>query len=172
MPSPFSRLINVAVDAHFKKDRNGRRVFLPLISRRGKAYFVDSDADEAKIRAFVKMYRAAILLISLLFNLGIYLDGGIFNIYASASPLRNKLEAIGWSFSILVLFLGGSAWLLWSAYKEGIATFTDSLTEVGPVAPGRLQPFADAPRRWSLAAFVGGLIVLGLAILWAVSFHK
>jgi hypothetical protein len=63
MISLFSRAMDYAVDAHFRKDPSGHLVFFPF---KGKAYFVDSKSDEEKIRAFVKMFRSAIMLISLL----------------------------------------------------------------------------------------------------------
>jgi hypothetical protein len=49
-------LMTRVADAHFRKDPNGRLVFIPF-TRRGKCYVVDSKADEEKIRAFVNMYR-------------------------------------------------------------------------------------------------------------------
>jgi hypothetical protein len=49
-------LVTRVADAHFRKDPNGRLVFIPF-TRRGKCYVVDSKADEEKIRAFVNMYR-------------------------------------------------------------------------------------------------------------------
>ena len=65
MISLFSRLIDGHVERQFGKDPNGRRVFLPS-GPKGKCYFVDSKSDEEKIKAFVKMYRSASTLISLL----------------------------------------------------------------------------------------------------------
>jgi hypothetical protein len=58
-------LMNRLADAHFRKDPNGRLVFIPF-TRRGKCYFVDSKADQEKIRAFVNMYRIPNTLISFL----------------------------------------------------------------------------------------------------------
>ena len=58
-------LMNRVTDSHFNKDPSGRLVFRPF-TRKGKCYFVDSQADEDKIRAFVGMYRIPTTLISLL----------------------------------------------------------------------------------------------------------
>ena len=45
MISPFSRMMDDAVDTHFMKDRSGRSVFIPFGLKR-KCYFVDSKSDE------------------------------------------------------------------------------------------------------------------------------
>jgi len=69
MTFPFTKAMDRQVDRQFRKDPNGRLVFLTFDSKgndffadfflpigsRGKAYFVDSNSDEEKIRAFVKM---------------------------------------------------------------------------------------------------------------------
>ena len=65
MISMFSRMMDYAVESHFRKDRSGRLVFIPF-SRKGKCYFVDSKSDEEKIKALVKMYRSATTLTTFL----------------------------------------------------------------------------------------------------------
>jgi hypothetical protein len=58
MIPPFSWLVDYAVGAHFRTDSRGRVVFLSLISK-GQGHFVDSKADEEKLRALVGMYRGS-----------------------------------------------------------------------------------------------------------------
>ena len=58
-------LMNRLADVHFRKEPSGRVVFIPF-TRRGKCYFVDSKADEEKVRLFVNMYRIPSTLISFL----------------------------------------------------------------------------------------------------------
>ncbi len=58
-------LMDRIAGVHFGKEPSGRLVFIPF-TRRGKCYFVDSKADEEKVRAFVNMYRIPNTVISLL----------------------------------------------------------------------------------------------------------
>jgi hypothetical protein len=57
--------MNRLADFHFRKEPSGRVVFIAF-TRRGKCYFVDSKADEEKVRAFVSMYRIPSTLTSFL----------------------------------------------------------------------------------------------------------
>ena len=118
MISPFARLVDYAVAFHFKKDPSGRLVFLPLISK-GQGYFVDSKSDEEKLRAFVKMYCSANLLLTLLCYLVILAPTSLgYNLYAGAIPMRTKLMTAVGTGLFWVLCYGASAWTLWNLYKK------------------------------------------------------
>jgi len=166
MTSPFSKFMDYAVSFHFRKDRSGRLVFLPLLSRRGKGYFVDSKSDEEKIKAFVKMYRSANTLLPLLCYLSISLPGFILNVYAGANPLRTKLEVLAGSSLVFLLFYVVAAWMLWNLYKKAIPSFTSSLSEVGPDVMGQLVEISYPRRRLIvLCLLFAGIALLGVAIL-------
>jgi len=101
MISLFSRIMDNAVDAHFRKDPSGRLVFIPFTSK-GKTYFVDSKSDEEKIRSCVKMFRSAITLIYLLTFPSLFVPEFVLEAYAGLSPRRHRLEIV---LGILVVFL-------------------------------------------------------------------
>jgi hypothetical protein len=109
MPSPFARLLDFAESAQFRKDSSGRMVFLPLISK-GQGFFVDSLSDEEKLRALVRLYRGANVLLGLLWSLLNYLavlaPGSISSYYRGEVPLHAKLTAVAWVASISLVFYG------------------------------------------------------------------
>jgi hypothetical protein len=99
MISLFSRMMDYAVESHFRKDRSGRLVFIPFIRKR-KCYFVDSKSDEEKIRALVEMFRSAVQLISFLTFPSVIVPALILDDYAGMSPRGHRLTiALGIPFS-------------------------------------------------------------------------
>jgi hypothetical protein len=165
MISPFSKMMDYAVEGHFRKDPSGRLIFLPLIYKR-KGYFVDSKSDEEKIRAFLKVYRSASTLLSWLAFPSIYFPGLILTVYG-VSPLRNKLTIYGWIASVFILSYAASAWMLWSVYKRTIPSLTTSMSEAGPDVMGQLSEIYQRPRRLPRLFIAAGLILFGLALLAA-----
>jgi hypothetical protein len=168
MISPFARLIDYAVAFHFKKDPSGRLVFLPLISK-GQGYFVESKSDEEKLRAFVKMYRSANLLLTLLCYLVILAPTSLsYNLYAGAIPMRAKLMTAVGTGLFWVLCYGASGWTLWSLYKKTIGNFTDQLAVAGPGVLGQVSEASSGRRRLALLIVFAATIIIGVALLVAV----
>jgi hypothetical protein len=172
MMSPFSRLIDLAISSQFRKDPSGRTVFLPLISKRD-GYFVDSKPDEDKIRSFVKMYRSAMLLVTLLGYITIYSVPTLLNFFALPSPLRSRLVIVAWASSVSMLLFLSAVWILWSAYKEGVRSVTSSLPEAGPDVMSRLRDIARPTRTIVFLLVAAGTILFGAALLggW-YHFHR
>jgi hypothetical protein len=170
--SPFSRLIDLAISSQFRKDSSGRTVFLPLISKRD-GYFVDSKLDEDKIRSFVKMYRSAILLVTLLGYITLYSVPTLMNSIARPSPLKGRLVIFAWVSSIAMLIFLAAVWILWSTYKEGIRSVTSSLPEAGPDVMSRLSNIARPTRTIVFMLLAAGAILCGAALLggW-FHFHR
>jgi hypothetical protein len=170
MISPFSRLIDYGVETQFRKDSSGRTVFLPFGPRK-KAYFVDSKADEAKIRSFLKMYRGASALISWLGMLAIYVFGWSSTHHAGpgAIPVWTRLTPFIVSSLVYLLIMILWAWMLWGIYKEAVSDLTSSLSEVGPDIGSQLT---NIPSRRGLAllCLFAGLIVLGAGLLVAARY--
>ena len=165
MISLFSRMMDHAVDAHFRKDPSGRLVFIPFTSK-GKIYFVDSKSDEEKIRSFVKMFRSAITLISFLSYPSMLAPALILDDYAGMSPKQHRL-AIALGIPLFFwLVLGALAWMLWGVYKGTIPVLTASLSEVGPEVKRQLSQ-ASSSRPLVLLCFLSCIILLGVAILAA-----
>jgi hypothetical protein len=85
---------------HPFQGRCRRLVFIPF-TRRGKCYFVDSKADEEKIRAFLNMYRIPNTLISFLMTPMVMVPGLILEDYGGLTPREHRLTiALGnlWVF--------------------------------------------------------------------------
>ncbi|HXQ25262.1 MAG TPA: hypothetical protein VN822_02535 [Candidatus Acidoferrales bacterium] len=170
MISPFSKMMDYAVDAHFRKDRSGRLVFIPF-GRKGKCYFVDSKSDEEKIRAFVRMYRSAIQLISFLIYPSAMFPGLILEDYAGLSPRGHRL-AIALGIPLFFsLVLSALVWMLWSLYKGAIPSLTSSLSEAGPDVMGQLSKISQRPWRLPLFFVAAGLLLIGLALLAVLTSH-
>jgi hypothetical protein len=172
MMSPFSRLIDLAIRSHFRKDASGRTVFLPLISKRD-GYFVDSKPDEDKIRWFVKLYRSAMLLVTLLGYITLYSVPTLMNAFARPSPLKSRLVIFAWVSSVSTLIFLAAVWILWSTYKEGIRSVTSSLPEAGPEVMSRLSDIVRPRRTIVFMSLAAGAILCGAALLgcW-YHFHR
>ena len=163
MSSPFSRLMDHAVEAHFRKDRSGRLVFIPFSLKR-KCYFVDLKSDEEKIRALVKMYRSAIQLISWLGFPSTFVPAVILEDYAGLTP-RGHRFAIAFGVPLFFwLVLGALAWMLWLLYKGAIPSLTSSLSEAGPEVMGQLREISPRPRRLTLLIVTAFLLLIVLAL--------
>ena len=160
-------LMNRLADAHFRKGPNGRLVFIPFTPR-GKCYFVDSKADEEKVRAFVNMYRIPNTLISFLITPMVVAPGLILEDYGRLTPRAHRLTiALGisgffWlSFVALVL-------MLWVVYRATVPGLTASLNEVAPEIKAQLSSISPQQRRRrsvALVCLLAGLILLGLALV-------
>jgi hypothetical protein len=163
MISPFSKMMDYAVDAHFRKDRSGRLVFIPFSLKR-KCYFVDSKSDEEKVRALVRMYRSANTLITFLTSPILFVSAFILDDFAGLTPRGHRLAiALGiplFFWLVLVALL----WMLWSLYKGAIPSLTSSLSEVGPDIKGRLISISHPPRRLPLLVAAVGLLLIVLAL--------
>lgn len=160
-------LMNRLVDVQFKKDPSGRLVFVPF-TLRGKCYFVDSKADEEKVRAFVKMYRIPNTLISFLITPMVMVPGLILEDYGRLTPRAHRLTmALGISGFFWLSFVALGL-MLWVVYRATVRGLTASLSEVGPEIKAQLSaisPQQRGLRRIALVCLLAGLILLGLALI-------
>ncbi len=174
MISPFSKMMDYAVDTHFLKDRSGRLVFVPFGLKR-KCYFVDSKSDEEKIRAFVKMYRSLNQLIGFLGYPSVFIPGLILEDFAGLTPRGHRFAVALGIPSFFMLVLIALLWMLWSLYKRAIPSFTSSLIEVGPDLKGQLSEISQRSWRPALLVATGFFLLMVLAlfaILAAPHFHR
>ncbi len=163
MFSPFSRMMDYAVDAHFRKDQSGRLVFVPFSLKR-KCYFVDSKSDAEKIRAFVRMYRSVFQLISFLTYPSFIFPALILDDYAGLTP-RGHRFAIAFGIPLLFwLVLCALLGMLWSFYKGAIPSLTSSLSEVGPDLKGLLSEISRRSWRLPLLVAAAGFFLMALAL--------
>ena len=165
--------MNRVADAHFRKEPSGRLVFIPF-TRKGKCYFVDSKADEEKIRAFVNMYRIPNALISFVIAPMVMIPGMILEDYGGLTPRAHRLTmALGIS-GFFWLSLVGLALLLWFVYRAAVPGLTASLSEVAPEIKAQLRavsPQQERSGRVVLVCLLAGLILLGLALV-ALTGHR
>jgi len=163
MISLFSKMMDRAVDANFRKDQSGRLVFIPSGPKR-KGYFVDSKSNEEKIRALVKMYRSATTVITFLTFPSIFVPALILDDYAGLTPRGHRL-AIALGIPLFFwLVLVSLVWMLWRLYKAAIPSLTSSLGEVGPDAMGQLREISQPSRRLPLLVVTAFLALIVLAL--------
>jgi hypothetical protein len=167
-------LMNRLADVHFRKEPSGRLVFIPF-TRRGKCYFVDSKADEEKVRAFVNMHRIPSTLISFLISPIVMVPGLILEDYGGLTPRAHRLT--------IALGISGFFWLsivafevmLWVVYIATVPGLTASLSEVAPEIKAQLRaisPQQRGLRRGALVCLLAGLILLGLALVALTGHHR
>ena len=167
-------LMNRVADAHFRKDPNGRLVFIPF-TRRGKCYFVDSKADEEKIRAFVNMHRIPSTLISLLISPIVMVPGFILEDYGGLTPRAHRLTIAFGVSGLFWLSLVALSLMLWFVYKATVPGLTASLSEVAPEIKAHLRAISPQQRGLRLVAlvcFLAGLILLGLALVALTGYRR
>jgi hypothetical protein len=172
MLSLFSRMMDRAVDADFRKDPSGRLVFIPS-GPKGKGYFVDSKSDEEKIRALVKMYRSATTVITFLTSPSIFVPALILDDYAGLTPREHRL-AIAFGVPLFFwLVLVSLVWMLWSSYKAAIPSLTSSLGQIGPDVMGQLREISQPSRRVPLLVVTAFLVLIVLALFaFLAQFHS
>ena len=159
-------LMNRVADAHFRKDPNGRLVFIPF-TRRGKCYFVDSKADEEKVRAFVNLYRIPNTLISLLISPMVTIPALFLEDYGGLTPRAHRLTvALGVSGFFWLSFVALGL-MLWVVYRATVPGLTASLSEVAPEIKAQLRAISPQQRgmRRVVVCLFAGLILLGLALV-------
>ena len=174
MISLYSRLIDRAAELQFRKDPSGRSVFLPL-GPRGKAYYVDTAADEQKIKSFVKMYKSSSTLISLLTFPAVYFPGVFLADFAGLIPKSHRLAV---SFAVSMFFalvLATLQLILWAVYKGTVPGVTSSLLEVGADLRNQITEASPQQRRVQRIALISlgaCTILIGLFILAAWQYFR
>lgn len=167
-------LTNRLADVHFRKEPGGRLVFIPF-TRKGKCYFVDSKADEQKVRAFVSMYRIPNTVISLLLCPIVMVPGLILEDYAGLTSRAHRLTiALGISGFSWLSFVA-LAFMLWAVYRGAVPGLTASLTEVAPEIKSQLislSPERGGMRRAAMLCLLAGLILMGLALFVLTGHHN
>jgi hypothetical protein len=169
--SPFSKLMDRAIETQFLKDRGGRTIFVPFSLRRN-CYFVDTKTDQDMIRAFVRMYRSLFQIIAFLSYPSVFVPALILDDFAGLTPRGHRLAiALGIPF-FFWLVLGGLEWILWGLYKGAIPSLTSSLTEVDPEIKNQLRELYQGSRRWRVLSVVAGLLLIAFAIFaFLASYH-
>ncbi len=146
-------LINYLVGAQFRDEKAGRVIVFPG-DRAGRGYVVKSEAEESRIRAFLKMFYFAHLSILMLGNfLAMEWSTGLN--HELGRPALHFYRAMGIAAVIYFLVTGLPYWLLWRAYKKAFVSFTSAQDEVlvSGKAPGQQKLIR-------IAVAVGALAIL------------
>jgi hypothetical protein len=146
MISWFSRMMDYAVDAHFRKDRSGRLVFVPY-----------------------SLKRTCVQMISILTTPSLIIPALILEDYAGLSPRGHRMTiALGISLFFWLVLIA-LLLLQWSLYKGAIPSLTASLIEVGPELKGQLRAISQRAWRTPLLLAAAGLLLMVFAIFAMVA---
>jgi hypothetical protein len=123
-------LLDAIVSRSFRDESAGRVVVFNG-DRRNRGFLVKSEADELKIKSFLKMYYYAHF--SVLF-LGMLLANAwsmfLNSIHAFHKPGEHLVRTFAISFGAYALVMGLPFLFLWRAYKKSIFTFVSTQDEV------------------------------------------
>jgi hypothetical protein len=147
-------LLDLLIRPCFRDEKVGRVVTFPG-DRRNRGYVVRSEAEELKIRAFLKMFfcaHASILLLGGLLASGWSTD--LRHVLDRQSTRVFRTEGI--FLGIYLLVVGVPYFLVWRSYKKAFVSFTSPQDEV--LVSGK------RPRQQQVV----GMIVFAIAILLGV----
>ena len=147
------------------RDEKGSRVVVFAGDRRNRGYVVKSNAEELKIRSFLKMFYFAHLSILLLGGL-LANAWSIFIVHLQelGRPAAHLLRTEGIYLGISLLIVGLPYFLLWRSYKKALLNFVSVQDEV--LVSGKSRERQSWIVSLWLVAF-GALILLG-AIFYLV----
>jgi len=121
-------LLDSIVDANFRSQNAGRIVVFPG-DRRHRGYVVKSEAEELKIRSFLKMFYFAHSSILLL---GIVLSS-VWSTeinHLLGRPDGHVVRTVGIFIGIYFLVVGLPYLFLWRSYKKAFVSFVSAQDEV------------------------------------------
>jgi hypothetical protein len=147
-------VLDFIVDRFFRDEKAGRVVVFAG-DRRNRGYLVKSDAEEQKIRAFLKMFfcaHASILLLGGLLASGWSTDVRHVLDRQAAHAFRTEGIFLG----IYLLVVGVPYFFVWRSYKKALVSFISPQDEV--LVSGK------HPRQQQVV----GMIVFAIAILLGV----
>jgi hypothetical protein len=156
----FMGFLDSIVGRSFRDEKAGRVVVFAG-DRRNRGYLVKSEAEELKIRAFLKMFHLAQVFILLL---GMLLTNAwstfVINLREFGRPAEHLLRSESIFLGIYAVVVLLPYFLLWRSYKKALPSFVSVQDEVVVSArsPGR--------RPWTVAALIafGALLLLGVIV--------
>ena len=152
------------VARYFRDQEVGRVVVFPG-ERGNRGYLVRSEAEEAKIRSFLKMFEFGQLAVTFLGG-QVALAWSIFftTLHSLGNPAQHVFRTMTIYVVVFCLVEGFPFLLLWSSYKNATSSFASGLEEV------RLSSAASGRRPWNaIAALIvlAALIFLGVILFLA-----
>lgn len=148
-------LLDFFASSCFRNDAAGGRIVVFPGDRRGRGYLVKVEAEELKIRSFLKMFYGCHFSI-LLFGYLLASSGSLGLRHSlSGWPSVSPLKAGAVSGGAYLLVVGVPYWLFWRSYKKAFLNFVSPQDEV--------SVYGGSPERRRLIA--AGLLVAGISIL-------
>jgi hypothetical protein len=152
-------LMDHVVGANFRDEKAGRVVIFPG-DRRGRGYIVKSEAEEARIRSFLRMFFFAQFSILILGNF--LANGWPHDLnYALGRPILHLYRAMGIAAGIYIIVVGVPYFFLWRSYRKVFLSFASAQNEVS---------VSGTPRRKNRIFIAGAVITSAVMIAIAVLF--
>jgi hypothetical protein len=152
-------LLDSIVGRSFRNEKAGRVV----IFSGDRGYLVRSDADESKIRSFLKMFFAAQMAVLLLgMQVANAWSSFIINLHEMGRPAGHLLRSEGIGLGIYSLVVGVPYFLLWRSYKKALLSFVSVQDQVAVTGKGARPPV------WIAIAGFAALALMALGLLFFV----
>lgn len=157
-------LLDTVVSKAFRDEQAGRVVVFSG-DRRNRGYLVRSEAEELKIKSFLKMFYFAHFYILIL---GIMLSNTwstfVIHLGGLGRPAAHMVRSMGIAFGVYCLVVGVPYLLLWRSFKKAKLSFVSAQDEVV------VSNSADRQQRWMVAVafFALGFLVLAVGLFWLV----
>lgn len=156
-------VLDAFVSGAFRDEPAGRVVVFSG-DRRNRGYLVRSQAEELKIKSFLKMFYFAHFYILIL---GISLANAwstfVIHLDGMGRPAGHLVRNISSAVGVYCLVVGLPYVLLWRSYKKALPSFVSSRDEVV------VSDQSIKQRQWKLVLVISGLALLlmgvGLALL-------
>jgi len=147
-------VLDAFVSGAFRDEPAGRVVVFSG-DRRNRGYVVRSEADELKIKSFLKMFYFAHLYILIL---GMMLANAwstfLIHLEGMGRPAGHMVRTMSVSVGVYCLVVGLPYVLLWRSYKKALPSFVSSQDEVV------VSHQSERQQQWKLL-----LVILGFALL-------
>jgi hypothetical protein len=157
-------LLDAIVSRSFRDESAGRVVVFNG-DRRNRGFLVKSEADELKIKSFLKMYYFAHFSVLLLGMLVANSWSMFFtSIHAFQKPADHLVRTFVIAFGIYALVMGLPYLFLWRAYKKSIFNFVSAQDEVTVSGYGQAHQ-----KQTIVAGFVMiACLIMGIALFFLV----
>jgi hypothetical protein len=161
----LSGWVSYLVETQFRKDQNGRVVFLPGMT--GTGYYVDNASEIEKIKSPMAVYTAAVIFVELLGSLCCIAIMMAIAFSDPSVPVGHRIR-VGLAVYLIVSlpFMIFPRWLLGKLYREMIPGICSSLSAATAESiEGARRNLVSSRRRMLLLV---GLTLLMIAIVLIV----
>jgi hypothetical protein len=144
--------LDSAIGKCFRNEKSGRVVVFPG----DRAYLLRTEADEAKIRSFIKMFLIGQCSI-LLFGNFLASEWSRDIYHELGSPAAHLLRTRGIAFGVYALVMGVPYFFLYRSYKKALFSFVSAQDQVQ----------VAASKAWQARLLLIGIVLLALGVLIA-----